>query len=117
MFYPFIRITSTVMSGEGGYCNLKGLEHRYHTLRAQLDELGFRQPLAIDCLPLVEALFADLLHTTSSLEHYKKQAFELTEVSEISIVVISDYYLRKLRILQVFVSGITEERTFSWEIL
>lgn len=69
------------MSGDGGCCNMKGVEQRYHSLRAQLDELGFRQPLAIECLPLVEALFGDLLQTTSSLDHYKKTAHELDEVS------------------------------------
>ncbi|XP_034239974.1 major antigen-like [Thrips palmi] len=67
------------MSGDGGCCKLKGVEQRYHSLRAQLDELGFRQPLAIECLPLVEALFGDLLQTTSSLDHYKKKAHELDE--------------------------------------
>ena len=70
------------MAADGGCCSLKGVEQRYYSLRAQLDELGFRQPLAIECLPLVEALFADLLHTTSSLQHYKKQALDLTEVSD-----------------------------------
>ncbi|KAE8752482.1 hypothetical protein FOCC_FOCC000604 [Frankliniella occidentalis] len=67
------------MAGDGSCCNMNGLERRYHSLRAHLDELGFRQPLAIECVPLVEALFKDLLHTTSSLENYKKQAQELDE--------------------------------------
>lgn len=67
------------MPGDIGCCNVRGVEQRYHSLRAQLDELGFRQSLAIECLPLVEALFGDLLQTTSSLEHYKAKAHELTE--------------------------------------
>ncbi|KAK3923217.1 Centrosomal protein of 135 kDa [Frankliniella fusca] len=67
------------MAGDGGCCNMTGVERRYHSLRAHLDELGFRQPLAIECVPLVEALFGDLVHTTSSLENYKKQAQELDE--------------------------------------
>lgn len=70
------------MAGDIGFPNLKGVEQRYHSLRAQLDELGFRQPLAIECLSLVEALFGDLLQTTSSLEHYKKQALDLAEVRD-----------------------------------
>lgn len=70
---------SVTMSGDGGCCTLTGVEQRYHSLRAQLDQLGFRQPLAIECLPLVEALFGDLLQTTSSLDHYKKKAHELDE--------------------------------------
>ena len=41
------------------------------TLRRRLDQLGFRQPLGVDSLPLVERLFADLLHTTESLRTAK----------------------------------------------
>ena len=36
-----------------------------------MDQLGFRQPLGIESLPLVERLFADLLHTTESLKKAK----------------------------------------------
>ena len=32
-----------------------------------LDQLGYRQPLGIESVPLVERLFSDLVHTTESL--------------------------------------------------
>eukprot|EP00731_Ephydatia_muelleri_P030834 Em0022g348a len=35
--------------------------------------MGYRQPLAIESLPLVEKLFGDLLHTTESLKNAKLQ--------------------------------------------
>ncbi len=35
--------------------------------------MGYRQPLVIDSLPLVEKLFADLMHTTESLKNAKLQ--------------------------------------------
>ena len=37
----------------------------------RLDQLGYRQPLGIESLPLVERLFADLVHTTDSLKKAK----------------------------------------------
>ena len=42
----------------------------------RLDQLGYRQPLGIETLPLVERLFADLVHTTESL---KKAKLDLTK--------------------------------------
>lgn len=32
-------------------------ERKFINLRKRLDQLGYRQPLAIECLPLVEKLF------------------------------------------------------------
>jgi hypothetical protein len=56
------------------------LEHRYRLLRSRLDELGYRQPLVVESLALVERLFSDLLHTTESLRHYKELAQKSLEV-------------------------------------
>ena len=42
--------------------------NKLHNLRRRLDQLGFHQPLSVDCLPLVERLFADLITTTDSLK-------------------------------------------------
>jgi len=50
------------------------LEHRYRNLRKHLDDLGYRQPLVVESLALVERLVSDLLHTTESLRHYKELA-------------------------------------------
>jgi len=56
------------------------LEHRYRDLRRHLDELGYRQPLVVESLALVERLLSDLLHTTQSLRRYKEVAQRSLEV-------------------------------------
>ena len=43
-------------------------QQKFSSLRRRLDQLGYRQPLGIESLPLVEKLFADLIHTTDSLK-------------------------------------------------
>ena len=48
-------------------------ERKFTSLRKRLDQLGYRQPLVIESLPLVEKLFGDLLHTTESLKNAKLQ--------------------------------------------
>ena len=49
------------------------VERKFTSLRKRLDQLGYRQPLGIEALPLVEKLFSDLLHTTESLKGAKQQ--------------------------------------------
>uniref|UniRef100_A0A3Q1FNH4 Centrosomal protein 135 n=1 Tax=Acanthochromis polyacanthus TaxID=80966 RepID=A0A3Q1FNH4_9TELE len=49
-------------------------ERKFVNLRKRLDQLGYRQPLAIESLPLVEKLFSDLVHTTESLRNVKLSA-------------------------------------------
>ena len=44
-------------------------QQKFTSLRRRLDQLGYRQPLGIESLPLVERLFADLIHTTESLKN------------------------------------------------
>jgi len=44
-------------------------EQKFTSLRRRLDQLGYRQPLGIESLPLVKQLFADLIHTTESLKN------------------------------------------------
>ena len=48
-------------------------ERKFTNLRKRLDQLGYRQPLGVESLPLVEKLFCDLLHTTDSLKGAKQQ--------------------------------------------
>ncbi|XP_072294915.1 centrosomal protein of 135 kDa isoform X2 [Eucyclogobius newberryi] len=43
------------------------VERKFVNLRKRLDQLGYRHPLGIESLPLVEKLFNDLVHTTESL--------------------------------------------------
>ncbi|XP_054754885.2 centrosomal protein of 135 kDa-like [Lytechinus pictus] len=49
-------------------------ERKYTALRKRLDQLGYRQALGIESVPLVEKLFSDLIHTTESLKNAKLQA-------------------------------------------
>ncbi|NXL47106.1 CP135 protein, partial [Podilymbus podiceps] len=49
-------------------------ERRFINLRKRLDQLGYRQPLGVESLPLVEKLFSDLVHTTESLRNAKLSA-------------------------------------------
>lgn len=62
-------------------------ERRFTSLRKRLDQLGYRQPLGVESLPLVEKLFGDLLHTTESLKSSKQQLGKQKEqkVSQIGI--------------------------------
>lgn len=48
-------------------------ERKFTTLRKRLDQLGYRQPLGIESVPLVEKVFSDLVHTTESLKNLKLQ--------------------------------------------
>ncbi|XP_075278069.1 centrosomal protein of 135 kDa isoform X1 [Opisthocomus hoazin] len=49
-------------------------ERRFINLRKRLDQLGYRQLLGLESLPLVEKLFSDLVHTTESLRRAKLSA-------------------------------------------
>ncbi|NWX46664.1 CP135 protein, partial [Steatornis caripensis] len=49
-------------------------ERRFINLRKRLDQLGYRQPLGVESLPLVEKLFSDLVRTTESLRSAKLSA-------------------------------------------
>uniref|UniRef100_A0A8C2YKI1 Centrosomal protein 135 n=1 Tax=Chinchilla lanigera TaxID=34839 RepID=A0A8C2YKI1_CHILA len=46
-------------------------ERKYTNIRKRLDQLGYRQTLTVECLPLVEKLFSDLVHTTENLRQSK----------------------------------------------
>ena len=56
-------------------------EKRYKILRQHLDELGYRQPLGNDSIPLVEKLVSNLIDATAGLEHYKNVFQEILQVS------------------------------------
>ena len=49
------------------------MERKFTGVRKRLDQLGYRQPLGVESLPLVERLLADLLHTSESLKNSKLQ--------------------------------------------
>lgn len=48
-------------------------DRKFTSLRKRLDQLGYRQALGIESVPLVEKLFTDLVHTTESLKNVKIQ--------------------------------------------
>ncbi|VDP93072.1 unnamed protein product, partial [Echinostoma caproni] len=48
-------------------------QEKFAYLRKRLDQLGYKQPLGLDCLPLVERLFCDLVWTTESLRKAKSE--------------------------------------------
>lgn len=53
-------------------------QQKFSNLRKRLDQLGYKQPLGIESLPLVEKLFADLVHTTESLKNAKLEIGQQT---------------------------------------
>jgi centrosomal protein CEP135 len=48
-------------------------DRKFTNIRKRLDQLGYRQALGIESVPLVEKLFTDLVHTTESLKNAKLQ--------------------------------------------
>jgi len=54
-------------------------DRKFTTLRKRLDQLGYRQPLVIEAVPLVEKLFSDLVHTTESFKNYKSRPHKFNE--------------------------------------
>ena len=59
-------------------------QESFTNLRKRLDQLGYQHPLGIESLPLVERLFADLLHTTESLRNVKVRVY-ITQAGLIQI--------------------------------
>lgn len=52
-------------------------ERKYINLRKRLDQLGYRQPLAIESLPLVEKLFRWNTHTNTISHWFKRHPMPL----------------------------------------
>lgn len=53
---------------------------RYRRVKKHLENLGYKQALSLDALPLIENLLVDLIQTTDSLKHFKAIAQENIEV-------------------------------------
>ena len=45
-----------------------GIEEKYESVRSRLDAFGYKAPLGVESIPLVERLFADLVHTTGGIQ-------------------------------------------------
>ncbi|XP_051581184.1 centrosomal protein of 135 kDa [Myxocyprinus asiaticus] len=75
-------------------------ERKFINLRKRLDQLGYRQPLAIECLPLVEKLFSDLVHTTESLRNAKLAAGKTEKESRNVDAVLEPYKAENGRLVR-----------------
>ena len=64
-------------------------QQKFSNLRRRLDQLGYQQPLGVESLPLVEKLFADLVHTTESFKNAKQQLGQ----KKVSHVMLFCFYL------------------------
>ncbi|XP_056620365.1 centrosomal protein of 135 kDa isoform X2 [Triplophysa dalaica] len=75
-------------------------ERKFINLRKRLDQLGYRQPLAIECLPLVEKLFSDLVHTTESLRNAKLAAGKTEKDSRNLDTILEPYKTDNARLVK-----------------
>uniref|UniRef100_A0A8C1L5X2 Centrosomal protein 135 n=1 Tax=Cyprinus carpio TaxID=7962 RepID=A0A8C1L5X2_CYPCA len=75
-------------------------EQKFISLRKRLDQLGYRQPLAIESLPLVEKLFSDLVHTTESLRNAKLAAGKTEKESRNVDAVLEPYKAENARLVR-----------------
>ncbi|CAM4693182.1 unnamed protein product [Leuciscus chuanchicus] len=75
-------------------------ERKFVSLRKRLDQLGYRQPLAIESLPLVEKLFSDLVHTTESLRNTKLAAGKTEKESRNVDALLEPYKAENARVVR-----------------
>jgi len=75
-------------------------ERKFTALRKRLDQLGYRQPVGIESLPLVEKLFGDLLHTTESLKRAKLQLSKQSEQKGVWEQQVEPYRLDNARLVR-----------------
>ncbi|KAM4052055.1 centrosomal protein of 135 kDa isoform 3-T3 [Anomaloglossus baeobatrachus] len=75
-------------------------ERKFINLRKRLDQLGYKQPLGIESLPLVEKLFSDLVHTTESLRNAKLNAGKNEKENKNFDEVIEPYKAENARLVR-----------------
>nr|XP_020043107.1 centrosomal protein of 135 kDa [Castor canadensis] len=73
-------------------------ERKYINIRKRLDQLGYRQTLTVECLPLVEKLFSDLVHTTESLRQSKLSSVKAEKESANFDFVLEPYKVENSRL-------------------
>lgn len=73
-------------------------ERKYINIRKRLDQLGYRQTLSVDSLPLVEKLFSDLVHTTESLRQCRLSSVKAEKDSANFDFVLEPYKLENTRL-------------------
>ncbi|XP_032671730.1 centrosomal protein of 135 kDa isoform X2 [Odontomachus brunneus] len=84
------------MSGEAEH----NVAARYKTVRKHLDNLGYKQALSLDTLPLIETLLADLIQTTDSLKHFKAIAQENVEACSQLQLTVDPYKCDNARLVR-----------------
>ncbi|XP_069006775.1 centrosomal protein of 135 kDa [Embiotoca jacksoni] len=75
-------------------------ERKFVNLRKRLDQLGYRHPLGIESLPLVEKLFSDLIHTTESLRNVKLSAGKTEKESRNCDALLEPYRTENGRVIR-----------------
>ncbi|XP_077964952.1 centrosomal protein of 135 kDa isoform X3 [Gasterosteus aculeatus] len=75
-------------------------ERKFVSLRKRLDQLGYRHPLGIESLPLVEKLFSDLIHTTESLRNTKLSAGKTEEETRTFDALLEPYRAENARVVR-----------------
>uniref|UniRef100_A0A8C7X9R2 Centrosomal protein 135 n=1 Tax=Oryzias sinensis TaxID=183150 RepID=A0A8C7X9R2_9TELE len=75
-------------------------ERKFVNLRKRLDQLGYRQPLGIESLPLVDKLFSDLVHTTESLRNAKSSAGKTEKESRNVDALLEPYRAENARVVR-----------------
>ncbi|OBS78058.1 hypothetical protein A6R68_19554 [Neotoma lepida] len=73
-------------------------ERKYINIRKRLDQLGYRQALTVESLPLVEKLFSDLVHTTESLRQCRLTSTKAEKESANFDFVLEPYKLENARL-------------------
>ncbi|XP_068175066.1 centrosomal protein of 135 kDa isoform X2 [Antennarius striatus] len=75
-------------------------ERRFLNLRKRLDQMGYRHPLGVEALPLVEKLFSDLVHTTESLRNAKLSAGKTEKESRNFDSLLEPYKAENARVVR-----------------
>ncbi|XP_028932847.1 centrosomal protein of 135 kDa isoform X2 [Ornithorhynchus anatinus] len=75
-------------------------ERKFINIRKRLDQLGYRQPLSVECLPLVEKLFSDLVHTTESLRSTKLSASKAEKENANCDFILEPYKTENARLVR-----------------
>ena len=70
-------------------------QQKFSNVRRRLDQLGYKQTLGIESLPLVEKLFADLIHTTESLKNAKLDLSKKVRILLIKLFLKSCRFCKK----------------------
>lgn len=83
-----------------GQAMASATERKFTALRKRLDQLGYRQPVGIESLPLVEKLFGDLLHTTESLKKAKLQLSKQNDQKGVWEQQVEPYRLDNARLVR-----------------